>query len=1076
MTRAPGKPGQTPANDHRDQLEAIPRPPGWPLVGNLLQIPKSSMAQHFLKVSRDFDEGIFEINFAGVAIPFAYSADLVAEFSDETRFRKVIRPPLSLLRDIVGDGLFTAKSDEAQWGKAHRILMPAFSQRAMKGYFDAMLEVAQQLCTSWEGQPGQDILVADDMTRLTLDTISLAGFGYRFNSFQSRELHPFLGSMVRVLAVNMARLTELPMLGRWRGKSRHYRADMAAMNALVDDVIHQRRERPTDGKDLLNLMLMAEDPETGESLDDLNIRHQVLTFLVAGHETTSGLLTFALYFLLRNPHTLAQAYAEVDQVLPGDTVPEYRHLARLGVIERILKETLRLWPTAPAFMVAPYEDTVIGGKYLIRRNQGVSIHLPALHRDPRVWDNPDVFDIDRFLPENEAKIHPHGYKPFGNGQRACIGRQFALTEAKLALALILQRFALSDPHDYRLDIKETLTLKPDHFHIRVRRRHDRDRLVTAAPADAAAVQVTSDHMGVSGQGEPFTVAWGSALGTAREIAEELATRATDLGFDARSLPLDELAGNLPEKGVLVVVTATYNGYAPDSAKAFEALLDRDGLVGVERPDVRFAVLGCGNTQWVDYQAFPRRVDEALATTGATRLLDRGAADANADFDGAVEAWLGDFWQTLGEVRGEDTHVALPLTLVDSRTARATVLPDQARPLTVIHNRELVTDTAGLPDFTGSQPRSSTRDILLALPEAMSYRTGDHLAVYPTNSDALVQRVCKRLDLEPTDLLRTGTDRCPPHLPAGATLSIGQLLAQFLELQEPAVRRDLRVLAVHSPCPHTRQTLQQLAEDNDSYHREVQEKRLSVIDLLEQYPAIELPLEVFSALCPPLRPRFYSISSSALAHPDQVRLTMGTVQAPAWSGRGEYRGVATSFLKDLQEGDQVLAYVRESSPPFAPVSDTQQPMILIAAGTGLAPFRAFLEERAWQAHGGHPVATSLLFLGCRHPEHDRLYPRELEHWQQQGVVELHGACSALANYPYRHVQDALWAARGQVWQWLGTGAPVYVCGDGTRMAPAVRDCLIRIAETCGSLSREQASQWLQGLMQEGRYHQDIFGTG
>ena len=210
---------------------------------------------------------------------------------------------------------------------------------------------------------------------------------------------------------------------------------------VVDGIIADRRRNPTDGRDLLNLMLTAVDPETGERLDDVNIRYQVLTFLIAGHETTSGMLTFAFSYLLRNPAVLAQAYAEVDRVLPGDRRPDFADVAKLEVVERILKEALRLWPTAPAFSLAPFEDEVIGGRYAMRKDRPVNVFVPGLHRNPKVWPDPDEFDVDRWLPEAEAARHPHAYKPFGNGERACIGRQFAMVEAKIALAMILRAFA-----------------------------------------------------------------------------------------------------------------------------------------------------------------------------------------------------------------------------------------------------------------------------------------------------------------------------------------------------------------------------------------------------------------------------------------------------------------------------------------------------------------------------------------------------------------------------------------------------------------------------------------------------------
>lgn len=584
----------------------IPSPPGLPVVGHLHQIARAGLIGHLLAVSRDFPQGIFKLKFGSRIGLFVTSPDLVAQLCDETRFRKMPGPGLRVVRKFAGDGLFTAFSEEPNWGKAHRILLPAFSQRAMRGYFDMMLEVADQLVGKWSRLSGTDVLVADDMTRFTLDSIAVAGFGHRFNSFEKEELDSFLEALGRALGESLNMITRLPIQQRFAKKAmRQYEADIAEMNALVDGIIAERRLHPNDGKDLLNLMLSAVDPETGEGLDDINIRYQVLTFLIAGHETTSGLLTFSQHLLLRHPHVLAQAYAEVDRVLPGDKRPDYTDIVKLEVIERVLKEAMRLWPTAPAFSVAPFEDVVIGGKWHMRKDRPINVFSPGLHRDPGVWADPEEFDIDRWLPEAEAARHPHAYKPFGNGERACIGRQFAMVEAKLALAMLLQKFAISDPHAYKLRIKETLSIKPDEFYMRVRLRAPHERL-SVAPVEERAEE--TPVASVSGTGQRFAVLYGSSLGTARDIAEEIAERANLDGFETIVRSMDESfkGGAAPEDKVIVIVTATYNGRAPDTALAVEKALDAGAFEGADWSGARFAVLGIGNSQWPNYQIFPKR--------------------------------------------------------------------------------------------------------------------------------------------------------------------------------------------------------------------------------------------------------------------------------------------------------------------------------------------------------------------------------------------------------------------------------------------------------------------------------------
>ncbi|WP_342052366.1 MULTISPECIES: bifunctional cytochrome P450/NADPH--P450 reductase [unclassified Cupriavidus] len=1064
-------------------LEPIPRDPGLPILGNLLQITPGAVGQHLLARSRHFD-GIFELNFAGRRVPFISSVELATEVCDVSRFRKVIGPPLSYLRDVAGDGLFTAHSDEANWGCAHRILMPAFSQRAMKGYFDVMLRVANRLVDKWDREGADaDIAVADDMTRLTLDTIALSGFGYDFDSFSRAQLDPFIVAMAGALGEAMDKLTRMRVQDRWfkGAEHRQFAADIAYMRDVVDDVIRQRRAAPAasaKGADLLNLMLEARDPETDVQLDDANIRNQVITFLIAGHETTSGLLTFALYELLRNPGVLAQAYAEVDAVLPGNAPPVYADLARLRVLERVLKETLRLWPTAPAFAVAPFEDTVIGGRYAIPKDRRVSVVLTALHRDPRVWADPERFDIDRFLPENEAALPPHAYMPFGSGERACIGRQFALTEAKLALALMLRNFALSDPHDYQFRLKETLTIKPDNFVLRARRRRAHERLVASGTTRAESTAAAPAQ--VRGNGQSLTVLCASSLGTARELAEQIHAGAVASGFDATLRDLDAAVGDLPGAGIAVVVAATYNGRAPDSGRRFEAMLDADEAAGylaeAGAKGLRLALLGCGNSQWATYQAFPRRVFDFFVAAGATPLLPRGEADGNGDFDGAADQWLAQLWQALeADSAAMSGGLGVHADLRSMAAIRADTLPAGTQAFTVLSNTELVQDPSGLWDFAREAPRTSTRDIRLRLPPGTTYRAGDHVAVWPQNAPELVTALCERLDLDPQAMVTlSATHGTARGLPIGEALPVAQLLTHFVELQDVVSRQTLRALAQGTRCPFTREQLQTLASDDEAqgYAARVAAPRLGLLDVLIAHPAISLSLAQLLDCTVPMRPRFYSIASSPLVSPDVATLLVGTVWAPALSGRGQFRGVASTWLQGLAPGAQVSASIRTPNPPFAPEDDVSVPMILIGPGTGLAPFRGFLEERAAQRAAGIPVAAAQLYYGCRHPAHDWLYRDDIERWASDGVADVHVAYSVMDGAP-RYVQDLLWTNRADVWARLEAGATVYVCGDGRRMAPAVRQTLIDIAVAAGGMDTARASDWLATMVARGRYRQDVF---
>ncbi|GBF07341.1 putative bifunctional P-450/NADPH-P450 reductase1, cypD [Deinococcus aerius] len=1061
-------------------LAPIPAPPKHPEYGHLHYLAGDAPVLNFFGLARQIPEGIFRLDFPGRTLIQAYDPDLVAELTDERRFQKRIHPSYTNVRNLGGDGLFTSDSSEPNWGKAHRILLPAFSQRAMKGYFGQMLEVAQNLVGKWERTQGQDVRVADDMTRLTLDTISLSGFDYRFRSFDKEELHPFLQALARVMHHTMTMASRPPILTpEMEEADRAYWADIAAMNELVDEVIRERREHGGGGDDLLGLMLNATDPETGGRLSDENIRYQVMTFLIAGHETTSGLLAFTLYLLLRHPHVLAQAYAEVDRLLPGNAVPTYDTVMKLDVIPRILDEALRFWSTIPNYAVTALRDEVIGGKYEIKAGQQVALLIPALHRHPGAWANPDEFDIDRWTPQNRRTHHPAAYKPFGNGMRACIGRQFALTEAKLALLLVLQKFALVDPYDYHLKVKQSLTIKPEDFVLRVRERRPHERFSAPVPV-AEEPQPDLSRVSVAGTGVALTVAYGSNLGTTEDLASRVADYATRAGFQTRLTTLDDLVNNVPGEGLLFVTTATYNGAAPDNAARFDAWVQEGGLAEGSLEGLRFALLGTGNTQWVTYQAFPKRVEAALLRAGAQPFVPRGEADANGDFDGMVNAW---FQTLLRKVSGEfgtpaqeENGPRYDLDLLTEADVRPAVVSEKAYGLEVIASEELVGDPAGLWDFSQEPPRPSTKAITFELPEGITYETGDHIAVFAKNEPRLVEWAAGKLRLKPGQVVRLRqSGHRKSHLPLNTPVTVEVLLSEFVELQDVATRSNIEVLLAHTPCPWTTRQLKAYLEDDARYEAEVRRPNLSVLGLLNRFPAVELPLPVFLELCPPIRPRYYSISSSPLVAPRTPSLTVGLLEAPSWAGAGQFRGLASAYLNRVQPGDTVFGYVRKPNPPFRPPVDPRTPMILVGPGTGIAPLRGFVEERAAQRAAGQTVGLSKVFYGCRHPEHDFFYKGDFGRWQREGVAEIHAAYSAVTGHPYRFVQDAIAGDQESVWALIEAGAHIYVCGDGVRMAPAVRQTFARLYREKTGAPAGEAEAWVDQLMREGRYQQDVFGA-
>ncbi|MFJ8533714.1 cytochrome P450 [Streptomyces sp. NPDC093591] len=1049
---------------HPQTLDTLP---GVPVVDITAVGPGRTPIQQVMDLMREHGPVLVR-RLHGRDTLFTADLDLVADLADEKRFAKHVGPALENVREFAADGLFTAYNDEPNWARAHDILMPAFALGSMRTYHPVMLKVAQRLIASWDrdARAGQPVDVPEDMTRMTLDTIGLAGFGYDFGSFERTQPHPFVESMVRCLEWSMNRLARVPG-GDYEAADAAFRDDSAYLAQVVDDVIASRAGTDQrDAEDLLGLMLTAEHPQDGTTLDAANIRNQVITFLIAGHETTSGAMSFALYHLAKHPAALQLVQREVDELWGdrADPEPTYDEVGKLTYTRQVLNEALRLWPTAAAFSRHALEDTMLGGRVPLRAGQAVTVLAPMLHRQPVWGDNPELFDPSRFTPEAEAGRSVHAFKPFGTGERACIGRQFALHEATMLLAMLVHRYRLHDHADYRLTVKETLTLKPDGFTLTLTPRTPADRVHAPLPGAApATTEAVSDTAALPARVRPGTSALflhGSNYGTCRDFAARLADEAAAIGCETRIAPLDDYAGALPADRPVVITAASYNGRPTDDATAFAAWLED----AADATDVTYAVLGVGDRNWAaTYQHVPTRFDDRLAELGATRLIDRAAADASGDLTGAVRDFTARLRTALLERYGDPDAATAPAD--DEPRAAYEVRTVTGGPLDALAERHgLVPMTVTeAHDLTAPGHPRRKRFVRLALPDGVTYRTADHLTVLPVNAPALVERAAAALGVDLDTVLDIRATRPRRDgLAIDRPLTVRQLLAHHVELQERPNAAQLSALAAANPCPPERMALADLTDD-----------ARTLVEVIEDFPALRGALDwpTLLGLLTPLRPRHYSISSSPAVDPRHADLMVSLLQAPARSGKGTYRGTGSGHLTTVQPGDTVYARIQPCREAFR--VDHRAPVLLIAAGTGLAPFRGAVADRAVALAEGTQLPPALCYFGCDAPDADFLYAEELRAAETAGAVSLRPAFSTAGTF----VQHRVAAEADEVWDLLEAGARVYVCGDGSKMAPGVREAFRTLfRDRTPGAGEAAAEQWLDGLVRDGRYVEDVYAAG
>jgi NADPH-dependent sulfite reductase flavoprotein alpha-component len=518
------------------------------------------------------------------------------------------------------------------------------------------------------------------------------------------------------------------------------------------------------------------------------------------------------------------------------------------------------------------------------------------------------------------------------------------------------------------------------------------------------------------------VLWASQTGNGELLAERCAQRLRGAGLEVQLSCMEAVSPRQLQgaASVLLIASTFGDGDAPDSARAFwQALQGEEGTLCAELP---YAVLALGDSSYDQFCGFGRKLDQRLAELGGRRLLQR--VDCEPDFDEAFCGWLEALLPSLGTAATpQPVNEPAPVTIYGKQQPWAAAL---------VENRLL----------NGPGASKETRQLVFDLSgSGFSYAAGDALGVWPRNCPTLVDELLALTQLDGKAMV---------ELKGQPAMPLAEALQAHLEIAK-VTPQQLQAFAGSAP------DLQRLLQPECKAELQDWLWGRQLVDVLRAFPQ-KMPLASWLDLLKPLQPRLYSISSSPLAHPDQVHLTVSTVRY------GERKGVCSSFLADRAQALKVAIFPQVSK-HFRLPEDDSVPVIMVGPGTGIAPFRAFLEEREVRgAKGGN-----WLFFGEQYAATDFYYQEQLQAWQASGHLRLDTAFSR-DQAKKIYVQQRMLEQGAQLWQWLEAGAYFYVCGDAQRMAKDVDAALREIIAEHGGVD---ADTYMEALSKAKRYRRDVY---
>ena len=536
--------------------------------------------------------------------------------------------------------------------------------------------------------------------------------------------------------------------------------------------------------------------------------------------------------------------------------------------------------------------------------------------------------------------------------------------------------------------------------------------------------------------EKATILWGSQTGNSEILAKKTGKALTKAGFNPEVIDMAAYkVDQLSTEQIVLIITSTYgDGEPPDNAMDLHAALLAEGAPRLE--GVKYAVLALGDTDYPDFCQCGIEFDNRLAALGAEKILDR--VDCDVDFDDDYSAWQKSLLGVLG--------TQAPATEVAAETEPEGYGKKHPFPSAILANHNL----------NGAESAKETHHIELSLDgSGLEYQVGDALGVFPSNPPEVVDEIIAALPFN--------TNEDVPF-PDGTEGSLRDALIKHYDIRK-LTKAFVEKWQARSGSPMLRAIVE--SGDREEMNDFIWGREL--IDLVIDHPADFEDGEDFVGFLKKLQPRLYSIASSPRAHPGEVHLTVGIVRYHShYRDRG---GVCSTFLSDRSEGLQPGVFVHHNK-AFRLPEDPDVDIIMVGPGTGIAPFRAFLEDRKISGENGGKGRNWLIF-GDQHEATDFLYREELTAMQENGTLtRLHLAFSRDQQEKI-YVQNRMREHAEELWEWITHGAYFYVCGDASRMAKDVDATLHEIAQSVGGMSGEQAAEFIKTLRSEKRYARDVY---